>query len=59
MAKKELEENAVIQQKKLSQLEQLCRALSFRQPTATSESAVPSSEVDATVSPPNEESTSQ
>ncbi|EYC39197.1 hypothetical protein Y032_0669g1361 [Ancylostoma ceylanicum] len=31
MAKKELEENAVIQQKKLAQLEQLCRALSSRQ----------------------------
>ncbi|KAK6730337.1 hypothetical protein RB195_007042 [Necator americanus] len=37
MAKKELEENAVLQQKKLGQLEQLCRALSSRQtnPTAT------------------------
>ncbi|KIH65200.1 hypothetical protein ANCDUO_04480 [Ancylostoma duodenale] len=30
MAKKELEENAVVQQKKLTQLEQLCRALSSR-----------------------------
>ncbi|KAK6050142.1 hypothetical protein COOONC_12353 [Cooperia oncophora] len=65
MAKKELEENAVLQQKKLSQLEQLCRALSFRQPSAAaaSESAATSSEVptaEATTSPPdNDGSTSQ
>nr|CDJ95479.1 Hypothetical protein CBG08254 [Haemonchus contortus] len=55
MAKKELEENAVVQQKKLSQLEQLCRALSFRQPAASSsESAVPS-EDNAPVSPHDDE----
>ncbi|XGW21452.1 hypothetical protein V3C99_004423 [Haemonchus contortus] len=53
MAKKELEENAVVQQKKLSQLEQLCRALSFRQPAATSP-AVPS-EDNAPVSPHDDE----
>ncbi|KAK5979886.1 hypothetical protein GCK32_004364 [Trichostrongylus colubriformis] len=60
MAKKELEENAVIQEKKLTQLEQLCRALSFRQSTATSESpsAVPSTQADAPISG-DEGSTSQ
>ncbi|VDP40309.1 unnamed protein product [Heligmosomoides polygyrus] len=41
MANKELEENAVVQQKKLSQLEQLCRALSSRQ-TNSENPSVPS-----------------
>ncbi|VDM66568.1 unnamed protein product [Strongylus vulgaris] len=41
MAKKELEENAMLQQKKLIQLEQLCRALSSRQTSSVADSATP------------------
>uniref|UniRef100_A0A1I7WVI7 LEDGF domain-containing protein n=1 Tax=Heterorhabditis bacteriophora TaxID=37862 RepID=A0A1I7WVI7_HETBA len=40
MAKKDLEDKAVVQDKKLAQLEQLCRALSSRQ-TASSDGPPP------------------
>ncbi|WKX89015.1 hypothetical protein Q1695_008568 [Nippostrongylus brasiliensis] len=50
MAKKELEENAVMQQKKLSQLEQLCRALNSRQ-NASGSPAAEVSESSSTANP--------
>ncbi|VDN38246.1 unnamed protein product [Cylicostephanus goldi] len=53
MAKKELEENAVLQQKKLSQLEQLCRALSSRQAASSPTAAAATATTAAT---PNEDS---